>query len=140
MADKDDPMFVYSGQCRFCKVGLPSPFVDLKGRRLFTGDIVTHYAEDEKGCPSRGLESLTVIVQDDFENVHGREPQFVGASRPAFVMGLAGCVPVKEPEDDETVLVSDTSTVRWHLVRAKSFQDVIEGEHWKDFGFRYSTK
>ena len=88
----------------------------------------------------RGLETLTVIVQDDFENFHGQEPRFVGAKRPAFVMGLAGCVPVKEPEDDETVLTSDTSSLVWHLVRVKSFRDVIEGEHWKGFGFRYSAK
>jgi hypothetical protein len=126
VSDKDETLYVYSGQCRFCAVGLPSPFVDLKGNRLFTGDIVTHYAEEKTGYIPRGLETLTVIVQDDFENFHGQEPKFVGAKRPAFVMGLAGCVPVKEPEDDETVLTSDTSSLVWHLVRVKSFQDVIE--------------
>jgi len=124
-------MFVNSGECRFCETGLPTGFFDMTGEKLFTGDIVIVFTKDY--LP----DGLTVMVRDDFENVAGRPPEKLENVDRAFAMGIKSCVPSLDGK--ETIFTSRESDSVWHVRKVKDFSDVVAGEHWKDYGFSYST-
>lgn len=103
---------VYSGQVKLAVCGVPTPYIDMIGRALFTGDIVSVFTKD---CVPDGL---TVVVQNQGNSWESNFPDF-------YIMGIAG-VPITE--DGE-----------WRVVKHKDHSDVIDGEHWKAFGFRYAA-
>lgn len=126
---KEVLMYIYSGDCRFCETGIQTPYRDDKGRRLFTGDIVLVFTDDY------GPENLTVMVRNDFTSYQGgRHEQNEDVGNP-FAMGIADCKPVNK--DSETIFVSDDTI--WHVRKLKDHKDVVDGEHWRDFGFNYRS-
>ena len=113
-------LYIYSGECRFCEVGLPTQIKDDCENMLRTGDIVMSYTTSELGIDY--FDGLTVVVADHFENYQGQEPQEMEDKGKPFVMGIKS--------------VSLTDDV-WRVRRLKGYEDVINGEHWKDFGFSF---
>jgi len=126
-------MFIYSGNCRFCETGLFAGLKDDANRELYTGDIVIIYTVSENLGISN-FNGLTIVVADHYKNVSGKEPEYKKDKdkRPPFVMGIADCDIQKSITD-----INYPDTV-WRAHRVKSYKDVIDGEKWKDYGFRYS--
>lgn len=112
-------MFVYSGKCRLGKVGDETPFTDVHGNKLVVGDIVVIYTEDYTP------ENLTVVVSDEFVSFSDGTHKIKDGPIIPFVMGIAG-VDLNSPNE-------------WRVLRVKSAADVIDGEHWKAYGFNYSS-
>ena len=34
-------------------------------------------------------------------------------------------------------LIEDKDKEGWHVIKVKDYHDVVDGEHWSDFGFSY---
>ena len=132
-------MYIYSGKVRACETGLPTPFIDAHEKPIFTGDIVAVYHEGYEGRWEIGDDHFVVALAFNCTCYHGQEPIENEEKETPFIMGYKGCTPRKEPENTETVLISDISSLIWHLIKVKSFEDVVDGEHWKEFGFNYSN-
>jgi hypothetical protein len=130
-------LYIYSGKVRACQVGLSTPFIDAYEKPISTGDIVAVYHEGHDGHWEIGSDHFVVALAFHFDCYQGQEPIEKAEKETPFIMGYAGCQPRKEPENTETALISDTSKLVWHLVKVKGYEDVIHGEHWKEFGFNY---
>ena len=113
-------MFVYSGKCRLCETGKPTPIFDRSGRRLHTGDIVM--ISTESYIP----EGLTVVVSDQFQSYSDGTHVERENGVTYFVMGIKG----SGSNDDG----------HWNILRTKSHSDVVDGEHWPEYGFSFSEK
>jgi len=111
--------------------------VDVYEKPIFTGDIIAVYHEGYDGRWEIGSDHFVVALAFHYENFHGRDPVEKLEKETPFIMGYGGCTPRKEPENSETAMVSSTSDLVWHLVKVKGYQDVVHGEHWKEFGFNY---
>jgi hypothetical protein len=111
--------YIYSGQCRLCEVGRETAILDHKEEKLYTGDIVIIWTEANCYIPK----NLTVVVSHDYENIHGCEPKFIKKDMP-FVMGIKN---------------AKVGPGEWWIAKVKSYKDVIDGEHWKEFGFSYKS-
>jgi hypothetical protein len=115
--------YIYSGKCRFCETGIETAILDNNNEKLYTGDIVLIYTEDKDGLVNILPDHLTAIVADNYKNVMLREPEFIGRNK-SFVMGLKN---------------AKISKGNWQVIKVKSYRDVIDGEHWKSFGFSYKS-
>lgn len=118
---------VFSGDCCLCDVGIPVNSKDWTEEDLFTGDIVLvyrgHYirTENEEWNPSGGL---TVVIGNQYQSyIEGVIKHLTNDFEP-YVMGIKNCG-FNHPE--------------WQIRKVKSFEDVVEGEHWKEFGFSYQN-
>lgn len=109
-------MRIYSGQCEHGLCGTPTRFTDCDGKRLRVGDIVVSFTVDEFGVNNFNL--LTVVVED--------RPKLVGRTEDTgpFVMGIAS---VDFMDEDSP----------WSVRLLKRYEDVVAGEHWKEWGFNY---
>lgn len=114
--------FVLSGKCRKGDVGESTPLTDCYGNKLFVGDIVATFTKDEFGvCYFSGL---TAVVSDKWTSYNdGTHVQKEGGVE-HFVMGIKGVDFMKEDS-------------KWSVQKLKSFEDVVSGEKWKEFGFNY---
>ena len=116
-------IFVYSGDCKLGKIGEPTALKDFTGKDLFVGDIVITSVIDEWGiCTNNGL---TVVVSDEYNNKLVSEENW-GSGH--FVMGI------------KTVDFMGKDSQKWIVAKVKSFEDVVVGEHWKDYGFNYRAE
>lgn len=112
------PLHVFSGKCEHGRCGMKTAIIDAVDNQLRVGDIVATATIDEHGiCSFNGLS----VVFDDRPKLVGREE-----STGPFVMGLYS---VDFSNDDNG----------WYIHRVKKWEDVVEGEHWKDFGFNYKV-
>lgn len=121
-------IYIYSGNCRFCKCGILTEIKDDSDNYLYTGDIVYAYTVTED-FGAVNLSGLTVIVADHFDNYVGQMPVFKKDIGEPFVMGIKTC------NTDDTLKKYPSEV--WRVRKVKSFKDVIKGEHWKDFGFNF---
>ena len=115
-----EAMYVYSGKCRQGRVGQPTAFEDMYEHPLFVGDIVCIAHED--ATPDH----LTVVVSDEFTTYSDCEHRVKDGPVEHFVMGIKS-VPLDEAG-------------AWRVLRVKDHADVIDGEHWRKFGFRYAKE
>jgi hypothetical protein len=124
-------MYIYSGECRLCEVGLKTNLIDDVGNALYTGDIVVAYTIT-KDTGIVGFYNLTAVVANHYDNFCGLPPvECIDANKSdAFVMGIKNS-DIREPLEDYPDTV-------WRVKKLKSYTDVIEGEHWKEWGFHYS--
>ena len=125
--------FIYSGKCRFCEIGIGTPFRDMVGEKLHTGDIVAMFTEDEHGMCSPPR-NLSAIVMDKYTTYSDGKIELKSDISEPFVMGIKNCK--AEQLDGETVFRQDENSV-WRVMRLKSYRDVIPGEHWTEWGFNY---
>lgn len=100
-------MRIYSGKVYLCDTGEETNLKDHNDKPFFTGDIVLVRCSKSDYLS----QDLSVVVKDgdDF-----------------FVMGLRN-ICVADPENFDG----------WEILRVKSHKDVIDGEHWKAYGFSF---
>ena len=121
---KDGGLKVHSGQCCMCDIGIPVGANDAAGNPLHTGDIVLIYqgryidTEIEQWDQEGGL---TVVLAEQYQT-YGDGSVRVEGDGSFYVMGIKSCG-FDHPE--------------WQIKRVKSYADVVDGEHWKDYGFGY---
>jgi hypothetical protein len=121
---------IFSGECLIGICGDKTELFDYQQKELYIGDIVlVSYVERNLGTHSS---YLSVIVNDKYttftNDVIEENKIFQN-----FVMGIAK-VTEKDlsREDDEGEL-----TEGWLIEKLKDHSDVIDGEHWKNYGFNY---
>lgn len=121
-------MYVYSGKCRLCECGLKTSLISMSGKKLKTGDVVVSYVADNNNILSC-LGGLSVVVCDQWQSYSDGTHKIISKYNKskdipdAFIMGIKK---VKLGKD-------------WHAECVKACEDVIVGEHWKDFGFSYNN-
>jgi hypothetical protein len=119
-------MYIYSGECRLGICGEPTPFKDLTGADLFVGDIVLPSSIDASGiCDNH---ELTAVVSDKFKSYSDGTHVEKEGQIEYFVMGIKG------------VDFMGRDSECWSVRKLKSFDQVVEGEVWKDYGFKYSNQ
>lgn len=125
-------MFIYSGKCRLCEVGLTTDLKDDLGNKLRTGDIVMSYTV-AKDTGFRSVYGITVVVANHYDNIAGVPPteRIEENKSEPFVMGIKAC-DIQEP-------LEDYPTTVWRVHRVKEYEDIIDGEKWSDFGFNYRS-
>jgi hypothetical protein len=108
-------MKIYSGQCEHGECGLETKLVDNKFQSLRVGDVVCLAHKNEHGHFQ--FYGLSAVVDD--------RPELYGETvyREPFVMGLA--------------TVDFNTDESWLIERVKKWEDVLDGEHWTDYGFNY---
>ena len=125
MENKFGARFVLSGDYRVGDIGEPTPLIDNAGNQLFVGDIVITSTIDKTGIGSNN--GLTVVCSDKWTSY--TDGSHIAKQEPFeyFVMGI------------KNVDFMGADSEHWIVNRVKSFSDVIHGEHWPEFGFRYSV-
>lgn len=121
-------MYVYSGKCRLCDCGILLPVQDMYEKDLHTGDVVIMFTENEDGSFSyHGGMSVVVAKQYQTQQVYptGYAHKLKEEELEFFVMGIKD-VPFWTEQE-------------WKVIKVKDHSDVIEGEHWKEFGFNYKS-
>jgi hypothetical protein len=108
-------MKIYSGECEHGECGLETKLVDNKGQSLRIGDIVCLAHKGESGY----FEFYGVSAIVDYRPERYIEPIGNGP----FVMGL--------------ISVDINTNSNWIVERVKKWEDVLDGEHWADYGFNY---
>jgi hypothetical protein len=91
---------------------------DIRGKELFTGDIVLTFTE------SYSVDYLTAVVSDQFAS-YSDGTHIEHKSHSPFVMGIKN-VNLDEGE--------------WMILKVKDWSDCIDGEHWKEYGFNYKCE
>lgn len=122
-------MKVYFGECLHGICGVKTHLVESQTLKpLYVGDIVIiQYVEN--GFVTHGIEHMTAVVNGKYTTysdgtiTEAIEDDF-------FIMGNA--------KSKNFILDTfDDITEGWMVTRIKSFEDVIDGEHWKAYGFNY---
>lgn len=132
-------MYIYTGQVKNCLTGLPTLFRDIHGKPIFTGDILILFPESLDGTWGWPSDGLTTALAHDFEWDQDEVPVEKSEKETPFVMGYRDCVP--KVVGEETVLVDPENPLsRFHIEVVKSCGDVVAGEHWENFGFRYEEE
>jgi hypothetical protein len=117
---------VFSGNSCFCDVGMNTGYLTSYGQEaeLHTGDIVLIWHGEWLGTDLedwRPIDGLTVVVANQYQSFTDDSITVLPDSEP-FVMGIRDC---------------GFADPAWKIQLLKSHKDVIEGEHWKDYGFNY---
>ncbi len=110
-------MKVYSGEVLTGECGKETHMIDGHGNSLRIGDIVTIHHLDEWGI--NYCHGLSVVV-DHYPELYG-DAEY---DKP-FVMGIKKV----DVNNDEN----------WFVTRVKMWEDVVDGEHWKDYGFNFKN-
>ena len=121
-----DRLAVYSGECFQGVIGYPTTMVNAKGERLYIGDIVMVYHKMYPNLKFHPTASghFTCVVDNRYKTYTDGKIENQDGS--CFVMGIANVCEDCNLNNDE-----------WSVITVKSYKDVIEGEHWKAFGFNY---
>lgn len=117
---------VFSGECCQCDVGIPVGHEDMHGNPLHTGDIVQLWSGDYIGTDLEQwtpTDHLTCVVSDQYQSYTSGRIEEKDNPRP-FVMGIKD---------------AGFGSPEWKVRIVKSHADVIQGEHWTAFGFRFDT-
>ena len=126
MMNNNLKMYVYSGKCRQGECGKNTSLKDVNGDSLFVGDIVITSTIDGNGICSNN--ELTVVVSDKYttysNGIHkSKENDII-----YFVMGIKNVDFMGKDKEE------------WIVKKVKSFSDVIDGEHWREYGFNYKQE
>lgn len=118
---------VYSGPCCLCDVGRPANAKAYCGKPLHTGDIVmishgTYLDTDVEAWTY--ADNLTVIVANQFQSFSDGAMVTINEKAPAWVMGIKDC---------------GFNDPAWRVHLVKSHSNVIDGEHWPEYGFRFQA-
>lgn len=119
-------LLIFSGNCLFCESGTETPYTDMNGKTLFTGDIVVTFTVRDGEFLGLGLpDSLTVVVRDEYQNWAGQSPEKLDEPGEFFVMGIKS-VPLDEEGE-------------WRVLKVKDHSGVVPGERWPAWGFHYEA-
>lgn len=117
-------MYIYSGKCRMGTVGQPTNLKDWRDKPLFVGDIVTIATHEGTIM----FDGLSAVVGDEWQTYwsitgeHGFVQKYGEVNH--YIMGIKNVDFVAEDS-------------KWIVIKVKDYSDVIDGEHWKDYGFSY---
>ena len=115
-------MYIYSGDCRLGKCGDKTNMVDIYGKKLFVGDIVVTYTTNKFGVCS--LSGITAVVSDRYTTYSdGTHVENNGVIN-TFIMGIQSVDFMR-------------NEFGWSVQKVKDWSDIVDGEHWGDFGFNY---
>lgn len=119
---------IFSGNCLEAICGIDTGAKDMHGEPLFTGDIVIIYStkivSTEYGPMTDYIAGgITAVVSDEWTTYTDGTYRSKEGKAEYFVMGI------------KSVPMEDTG--EWRVRKVKSHQDVVLGEHWKDYGFNY---
>lgn len=120
-------LYAYSGNCLLAECGIPVSFKDWNGADLHTGDIVLLWYRSPLNDPDAAWETcegLTAIVEDKYTTYSDGSIKISDQGNP-FVMGI------------RTVDMAETK--EWAVQLVKKYYDVVNGEHWSRYGFKYSA-
>jgi hypothetical protein len=116
-------MYIYSGDYRKGDCGHPTNLIDCTGRNLFVGDIVISSSIDKFGiCSNHGLSAVVSTKYTSYSDGTHTKNDTVEC----FVMGIRNVDFMNKDSDS------------WIVTKLKDFSECIDGEKWKDYGFRYS--
>ncbi len=124
-------MKIFSGECCLCDTGIPTGELDWNRNELYTGDIVQLWhgsylnTDQEQWLPENGL---TVIVANQYTTTiinHKVVHKLIDENPIPYTMGIKN---IGVQGDD------------WRVLRVKSHKDVINGEHWPEFGFNFKEE
>lgn len=118
-------MYVYSGNCLLAKCGVAVSFKDWNGEELHTGDIVLLWYRNNESEDWHSCDGLTAVVEDKYTSYSDGTIKIEKDGKP-FVMGILS-----------VDLMHDK---QWGAELVKKYSDVVDGEHWSNFGFKYSSK
>lgn len=128
---EDYMMRIFSGACCVCNTGISTGELDWNGNELYTGDIVQIWHGDyldtdqEQWLPENGL---TVIVANQYTTTiinHQVVHKLIDENPIPYTMGIKN---IGVQGDD------------WRVLRVKSHKDVVNGEHWPEFGFNFKEE
>ena len=122
-------MYVYSGKCRKCDVGIPAKVFNMWGDQIdaHTGDIAIIWCGNYVGTDIEQwtpCDGLSAIVADQYQTYSDGSVEELPLPIAPYVMGIKDCM----LDRDE-----------WRTQIVKKYTDVVEGEHWHDYGFNYSN-
>lgn len=114
---------IFSGICCLCDIGEPTGRFDSFGREIHTGDVVllNHILYRDTDCETLDCRGLTAVVRQQYQSFSDGSVKLVD-DKNYFVMGIKSCG-FDDPD--------------WQFYIVKKYSNVIEGEHWKDYGFNY---
>ena len=123
---------IFSGDCFRGFVGEETELKTFDGKHVKNGDIVYASFIENDGSPHSGY--LSAIMDGRFTTYSNDTITDDGTSA-FFCMGIASCV---SPETGLAV-VEDGEVLKsgWVIELVKSSEDVVDGEHWKEFGINY---
>ena len=117
---------VFSGKSCLCDVGIEWNGYDRWGSKLqlHTGDIVLLYNVRYAGTDFEEhiFQGMTAVVANQYTSYTDGEVVVNKDPLQVFVMGIKDV---------------GLSTEDWRVEIVKKYTDVIDGEHWKEFGFNY---
>lgn len=120
------PLKVFSGDSCMCDVGIPVNAKSTFGIEveLYTGDIVIPWSGSYIGTDSEQWtpHGLTVIIAKQYQSFTNGDIKLREEPHEMFVMGIATC---------------GFNSPDWKVQRVKKYSDVVNGEHWQDYGFNY---
>lgn len=125
-------MYVYSGGFRQGLCGTPTGFKDMYDKPLFVGDIVVNFTISNGVFESLG--GMTVVVSDKYTSYTDGTHTEKDGQEEFYVMGIKTAWP--ETDDAEE---TDWRKKRWAVLKVKDHADVVDGEHWRGFGFNYKN-
>jgi len=118
-------MYCYSGNCVLAKCGIEVSFKDIDGKDLHTGDIVVLWYRNNEDEDWHSCYGLTAVVEDKYTSYSDGTIKIEKDGKP-FVMGI------------RTIdLLEDK---QWGAELVKKYSDVVDGERWPSYGFKYSSK
>jgi hypothetical protein len=123
----NNKLCVFSGKCLEGICGEDTGMKDMHGENLFVGDIVGVYTECSEGYLTINS-GLTVVVDGQYTSYSGGNT--VKTVQPDyFVMGIKS---VQFEHKNNSGYGTN-----WRVQKIKSFEDVIDREHWTAYGFNY---
>lgn len=119
---------VYSGKVFLGECGKKTDLLNIDGKPLYVGDIVINLAQHKYGSPDLTSETcycMSVVVENKTNDKLNKK---------YFVMGLSSVDINNHNIDNYEYKQGKTE---WVIKRVKSFENVLDGEKWFDFGFNY---
>lgn len=118
-------MRIYSGNCYLGTCGTPLGVVDVDGNGLFSGDIVVIWSDS-----GYYKSDFRVCLYHEYEQTSSGEINIVDMCGP-WIYGLKS-VPLLENVGEREGEYSG-----WNVLKMKSWEDVVDGEHWAALGINY---
>lgn len=125
-------MYVYSGEVRSGLCGTPTGFKDMYDKPLSVGDIVVNFTIANGVFESLG--GMTVVVSDKYKSYTDGTHTEKDGQEEFYVMGIKTAWPATDDAEE-----LDWRKKRWAVLKVKDHADVVDGEHWRDFGFNYKN-
>lgn len=123
-------MFIYSGKCRLCEVGIPTGKKDCKGMDLYTGDLVVVFSVGEDGILDYVSENTSPILIEQYTSVlFANEVEHIKLKEPSepYAMGIK----------TEGLDLEDSP---WNVMKIKDHKEIVENEKWSSYSLTFKNE